>query len=434
MTDFAKQIEKQGTDWIIRSLMDVDFYKFTMGYYIFKKHKGVSVRFSLINRDKSVPLAKVIDVNELRAQLEHARTLRFTQTDIAYLRGMDVYGDNMFDQEYIEFLKTFQLPAFELETNGEQFSLSFAGAWEYQTFWETIALAIISELYYRSLMRKMTPMEIKVLYAKATDKLYNKLCKIKNHAPGAKIADFGQRRRHSFLWQKFAFEMAQEVLGDSFTGTSNTWLAFNQNLTPIGTNAHELPMVVTALYDDENKKNAQYDIIREWGKLYGEGLRIVLPDTYGSKQFFDGMPEDLKTDIIENWRGIRQDSGNVMAEADNFYKWVKENGVDPSKKVCIFSDGLDGDNIIEYHNAYKDMMITPFGWGTNLTNDFVNCAPNGDPLFKPFSMVCKVTLAGGNRAVKLSNNPSKATGVQSEIDRYKKIFGVDGFENQKVTV
>lgn len=434
MTDFVKQIRHQGTDLIIRSLMDVDFYKFTMGYYIFQHHRGTHVKFGLINRDKSIPLAEVIDEDELREQLDHVSTLRFRKTDLYYLRGMDVYGKNMFSEDYIEFLAGLQLPKVDLKRVGDQFELTFEGPWETVTFWETIALAIISELYYRTLMRSMNDNDITILYANAATKLYSKLNDIRGKLDNVKIADFGQRRRHSFLWQKFAIETAKNVLGSGFTGTSNTWLAFNQDMVPVGTNAHELPMVVTALYPDHEKKQAQYDIVSNWGNLFGPGLRIVLPDTYGSKQFFRDMPKPLVRDIVENWRGIRQDSGNPETEADDFYKWIDANGGNPKEKVCIFSDGLDAKSIIQLHRYYRTSLITPFGWGTMLTNDFVGCDPTGNPLFRPFSMVCKVQEAESKPAVKLSNNPMKATGDPTEVARYMEIFGTEGQVSGKVMV
>jgi nicotinate phosphoribosyltransferase len=51
-----------------------------------------------------------------------------------------------------------------------------------------------------------------------------------------------------------------------------------------------------------------------------------------------------------------------------------------------------------------------FGWGTNLTNDFAGCAPTRSTGLNPISIVCKVSDANGRPAVKLSDNPQKATG------------------------
>ena len=231
-----------------------------------------------------------------------------------------------------------------------------------------------------------------------------------------------------------------EYHGDGFTGTSNTWLAFNQDLIPIGTNAHELPMVATAIASDEEKLGAQYEVLWQWDQLFPKGLKIVLPDTYGTQQFFDNMPDYLANIIVDQWRGIRQDSGDPGTEARMFMRWIENyddeifNGYDTSEKVCIFSDGLDYKEIVNLHNEFEGQLITPFGWGTMLTNDFIGCDPENNQMYRPFSMVCKVQEANGKPAVKLSNNPDKATGPADEVQKYLKIFGKKGHNQQKVTV
>ena len=75
-----------------------------------------------------------------------------------------------------------------------------------------------------------------------------------------------------------------------------------------------------------------------------------------------------------------------------------------------------------------------FGWGTNLTNDFSGCSPWPNPQLEPISLVCKVSEADGHPAVKLSDNPEKATGDAAEIRRYIRIFGDKGRVSHKVTV
>jgi len=77
---------------------------------------------------------------------------------------------------------------------------------------------------------------------------------------------------------------------------------------------------------------------------------------------------------------------------------------------------------------------TSFGWGTHLTNDFRGCAPFPASGLDPISLVCKVTEAGGRPAVKLSDNPEKATGDPAEIARYLRVFGADGHTAVPVVV
>lgn len=454
MTDFTGRVLRpEKNDFAIRSPMDNDFYKETMGFFIHTFYPDVDVRFRFINRHPHIPVADIVDEGELRQHLDHARALRYSSlTDIAYLRGQNVYHDRMFDTKYLAFKEQHTLPPYELHRVGDQYDFSTEDKWPRVTPWETQFLAITSELFYRSLMREMTEKELDIFYARAKDKLYRKLLRIKKE-PSIRIADFGFRRRHSHLWHQYVIEMCVEVLGEQFTGASSTWMAFNKGLVPIGTNAHELPMVLTALADtDEGKLDAQYEVLRKWGKLFPKGaLRIILPDTYGSRQFWKNMPADLADEVAQEWRGVRLDSGDPLDEAEQLLRWYQKMGVSPwdEGKVVIPSDGLDVDSILKIHANLEGKIRHPFGWGTMLTNDFVGCHPRGEekvtmrgkelPLtwneaFKGHSFVCKVDRANGRPVVKLSNNILKATGPKEEVERYLRIFRPEGRIYQDVLV
>jgi nicotinate phosphoribosyltransferase len=69
--------------------------------------------------------------------------------------------------------------------------------------------------------------------------------------PDLVLSDFGTRRRHQFLWQRWCVEALKEGLGSRFIGTSNVLLAMDADLEAIGTNAHELPMVAAAAARDD---------------------------------------------------------------------------------------------------------------------------------------------------------------------------------------
>ncbi|RZM32162.1 MAG: nicotinate phosphoribosyltransferase, partial [Sphingomonas sp.] len=72
----------------------------------------------------------------------------------------------------------------------------------------------------------------------------------------------------------------------------------------------------------------------------------------------------------------------------------------------------------------------------NLTNDFRGCDPDAtdDRALAPISLVCKVVEANGRPAVKLSDNPAKATGAPAEIARYLRVFGTAGHAEAPVQV
>ena len=112
--------------------------------------------------------------------------------------------------------------------------------------WEIPALAIINELRSRTAMKDMGPFALDVLYARAKAKMWSKVEQLRAY-PDLRISDFGTRRRHSFLWQRWCVEALKEGIGKSFSGTSNVLLAMDTDLEALGTNAHELPMVAAAL-------------------------------------------------------------------------------------------------------------------------------------------------------------------------------------------
>ncbi len=61
-------------------------------------------------------LADEIDEGELREQLDHARTLRFSKKEMIWLAGNSFYGrKQIFAPEFLRWLADFQLPEYELD-------------------------------------------------------------------------------------------------------------------------------------------------------------------------------------------------------------------------------------------------------------------------------------------------------------------------------
>jgi len=429
--DIATRVwnHKWKIDPIVRSLIDNDFYKLLMCQSVFRNKPDAQVRFSLINRAQDVPLAKLIDEGELREQLDHIRSLSLTRGESTYLRGNTFYGKRqMFRPYFMEWFENLRLPPYELTRVGDQYELTFEGSWPEVMLWEIPALAVLMELRSRAVLGKMGKFELQVLYARATTKLWEKIERLRE-APGLKLADFGTRRRHSYLWQDWCVQAMLEGLGpDAFIGTSNVHIAMRRDIEAIGTNAHELPMVYSALAQtDEALAHAPYDVLSDWHDEHDGNLRIILPDTYGTKGFLERAP-----DWLAGWTGIRIDSGDPATAAETAINWWKSRGEDPTKKLVIFSDGLDVDKILELHNQFSGRVRPSFGWGTLMTNDFRGLT-SGDAL-APFSMVCKAVSANGSPTVKLSDNPRKAMGPAEEIERYKRVFGVGDQDEMEVVV
>ena len=415
-------------DPIVRSLIDTDFYKLLMCQSVFHNRPDVKVTFSLINRSSQVPLARLIDEGELREQLDHIRSLSLTRGESTWLRGNTFYGKRqMFRPDFMEWFEKLRLPPYFLERVGDQYELTFEGSWPEVMLWEIPALAVLMELRSRAVLDDMKRFELQVLYARAATKLWEKVERLRE-VPGLRIADFGTRRRHSFLWQDWCVQAMVEGLGAGFTGTSNCLIAKNRDLEAIGTNAHELPMVYAALAeDDETLARAPYDVLADWHEEHEGNLRIILPDTYGTEGFLERAP-----DWLAGWTGIRIDSGAPEQGAEAAIAWWKARGEDPTRKLVIFSDGLDVEKILELYRKFQGRVRVSFGWGTLLTNDFRGLTP--DDRLAPFSLVCKAVSANGRPTVKLSDNPNKAMGPADEIARYKRVFHVGKQERREVVV
>ena len=431
-TDIARRVYNHTwkLDPIVRSLLDTDFYKLLMLQMIWKLHRDVDATFTLINRKKTIRLAEQVSEAELREQLEHARTLRLTKKEMIWLAGNTFYGrKQIFSPEFLIWLEDFQLPEYELVVRDGQFDLNFHGPWTHTMMWEIPALAIINELRSRAAMRKFGRFALDVLYARGKAKMWDKVERLKK-LPDIRISDFGTRRRHSFLWQRWCVEALKEGIGEAFTGTSNVLLAMDTDLEALGTNAHELTMVYAALAETEKEMlDAPYRVLTDWNKLYGGNLLIVLPDTFGTAAFLRSAP-----DWVADWTGFRPDSAPPIAGGERIIKWWLDRGRDPTEKLIVFSDGLDVETIIESYRHFEGRVRMAFGWGTNLTNDFEGCLPDGTDSLNPISLVCKVSTANGRPAVKLSDNPQKATGDPREVERYVEIFGEEDRIDRAVRV
>ncbi|MFK8075065.1 MAG: nicotinate phosphoribosyltransferase [Granulosicoccus sp.] len=432
MPDIATRVYNHNfkSDPIVRSLLDTDVYKLLMLQTIWKERPNVPVTFSLINRTKSVKLAEEIDEQELRAQLDHARSIKISKKELIWLTGNTFYGrERLFTKEFLEWLRHYQLPEYELTVENGQYKIDFKGDWADVTLWEIPVLSIISELRSRAALHGVGRFELDVLYARAKAKLWEKVLKLEK-LPDLKIADFGTRRRHSFLWQRWCIAAMSEGLAEKFIGTSNVLMAMDLDLDAIGTNAHELPMVEAALAEnDEELLRSPYRVLKHWSRTYDGNLLIVLPDTYGTTAFLQKAP-----DWVADWSGFRIDSKEPVAGGEELISWWEERGQDPKTKLLIFSDGLTVDKIEQVYKRFNGRVRLSFGWGTHLTNDFSDCATVENKQLKAISLVCKVTHANGKPTVKLSDNFDKATGPEDEIERYRSIFGLDNMEQQDVIV
>lgn len=396
---------------IIQSLLDTDFYKFTMGQLVFRKYRDVPVRYGFKNRTRLVAIARHIKEEDLRRELDHVRDLKLTKTEIHYLRGTNEYQDRMFAEDYLQFLEKLELPSYTLERDGGTYKLEFAGPWSQAIYWETFALSIINELYYRSLLEKMSQLEREAVKATGIVRLAEKV-KILKENPEVTFSDFGTRRRFSREWHEYVVKtLAKELSAKQFVGTSNVYLAMQYGLLPMGTSAHEMFMVMSGKMrgSEDQIRQSHNEVLRAWWAQYGWGLSIALTDTYGSDFFF----RDMTAEQARVWKGLRQDSGDPIVFGEKAIAFYRKHGVDPTTKLIVFSDGLDMSAMLKIAKHFSGRIKVTFGWGTNLTNDLGLLA---------LSLVIKVLEACGYDTVKLSDNLAKAIGKSESVELFKKIF------------
>ena len=388
---------------IIETLLDKDFYKFTMGQVV----RAENVLYAMRCRTQDARLADLIDEDELRAQLSHVGTLRFWDDELKFLQGTGAFGSSYVGQDGHEFLRGLELPEPNVVREDGGYRVEVEGPWNRAILWETFVLSIVNELYGRGLARERGR-KAEELWDEGERRLEAKIARLKGS--GARIVEFGTRRRHCRDWQEHVLNVMTAKLPKEIVGTSNVALAKRYSLKPVGTMAHELFMVRAALAEDDRALRAsQGEALDAWRARYGDELSIALSDTFGADAFF----RDFAGERARAWRGVRHDSGDPVAFGERLIAFYEEQGIDPESKTLVFSDGLDVEAILKLQERFAGRIDVLFGWGTDLTNDV------GLPTL---SLVMKVVEAEGRPTVKLSDDAGKHTGPPDEIARYLRVF------------
>ena len=310
MTDIATRVYNHAwkIDPIVRSVLDTDFYKLLMAQMLHKRHRHTRVTFGIINRSRNVPLARLIDQGALREQLDHIRSLRLTRGETTWLYGNMFYGKRqMFSPEFVTWLEGFRFPDYHLETRGDQLELTFEGPWIETTMWEIPALAVIVELYSRAVTAGMGKFELQVLYARAMSRVWEKIARLRR-LEGLKIADFGTRRRHGFLWQDWCVQAMIEGLGASAPDWAARW---------------------TGIRIDSGDPFAKGEAAIEWWRQRGEdpGEKLFI--------FSDALDIDDIERLHQRFHGrVRLGFGWGTLLTNDFRGLVPDGRLDPFSIVC----------------------------------------------------------------------------------------------------
>ena len=386
---------------IIQSLLDTDLYKFTMMQVVLHHFPGAQVEYRFKCRNPGVALAPYIPAIE--AGIRQLCSLRFTRGELDYLRGW-----RFFKSDFVDLLGLFHLDERFIKVSRiagtDDIDITIKGPWLHTILFEVPVLAIVSEVYYRNTVAAPDLDE-------GRRRLAAKIERINGVAdPAFRIADYGTRRRFSRVWQDEVVHMLKTEIGQKFVGTSNVKLAFEHNLTPLGTMAHEYLQACQAV--GPRLIDSQVFAFNTWAREYRGDLGIALSDVCG----MDAFLRDFDLFFCKLFDGVRHDSGDPFDWGEKLLVHYQKMRIDPRSKTMVFSDSLDVPLAIRLFEYFRGRSQTAFGIGTNLTNDLG---------YEPLQIVIKMTRCNGQPVAKISDEPSKAMDYDPSYVKYlREVFQV----------
>jgi nicotinate phosphoribosyltransferase len=369
---------------IVESLLDIDLYKFNMDQVIFHKHTDLCGKYYFKCRNKDVVFTDEM-VQEINEQVDYLCSLRFKKEELNYLRSIRFIKD-----DYVEFLRLWHpirdYVTVSRDDDGELQVVVDGPLFSAMQF-EIYLLEIINEVYFRM------KYDYDSLVKSAEEKLDEKIKRLNDGTYTFKFAEFGCRRRLSREWEDVVVRrLAQET--DKCIGTSNVYLAMKYNLTPIGTYAHEYVQMYQGI-DKIPLAYTNYYAMRDWYNEYEGDNGTALTDTITTDLFL----MDFNRSMVNNYSGVRHDSGDPFEWGEKMLRHYESYGVDPESKLLLFSDSLDFDRAQKLYDHFKDRCKVSFGIGTFCSNDTRENALN---------IVIKLQYVNGRPVAKLSDNPEKS--------------------------
>ncbi len=383
-------------DPIVTSLLDTDLYKFNMNQVIFHKHTSLMGQYYFKCRNEGVKFTQEM-AEEIRSQIDHLCSLRFKQDELDYMRSIRFIKD-----DYVEFLRLWHpmrdYVSVKLLNSGE-LSIVVDGPLFSAMQFEIYLLEIVNEVYFRF------KYDYNKLLKSAEERLDAKIKAMNEGKYTFKFAEFGCRRRLSREWEDVVVRRFCEETKNC-VGTSNVYLAMKHNVTPIGTYAHEFVQMYQGIPSIPLAFTNHY-AMQDWYDEYKGDNGTALSDTITTDLFL----LDFDRSMVNNYTGVRHDSGDPYAWGEKIINHYKSYGVDPKTKLLLFSDSLDFDRAQKLHDYFKDKTKVSFGIGTFCSNDTSEEALN---------IVIKLQYVNGRPVAKLSDNPEKAMCQDMEYLEYLK--------------
>lgn len=373
---------------IITSLLEQDMYKYSMGQAIYHQFSDYKTTWSFKCRNKDVQFTAEM-VEEIREQIKHFCTLRYTEEELSYLDRI-----KWIKGSYVDFLRLWQ-PRYEdftITNEGDRgLSIEAAGTWLNTSMYEIPTLAIVNEVYFKMAY------EYNELFESFKEKLAEKKKLLENGTYRlGNYSEFGLRRRLSSEAQEYAIKElnAAETDGSTLVGTSNVYLAMKNNLIPVGTMAHEWIMCTGQGNKKHNPAYSNWYALDAWVKEYGVLNGTALTDTITTDCFL----KDFQLTYATLFSGVRHDSGDPYEWGDKMINHYKNLGIDPVSKTLLFSDNLDFEKAHNIRKYFEGKIKVAFGIGTYISNDTE---------VGPLNIVMKVTKCNGTDVAKISDTPGK---------------------------
>lgn len=379
---------------IITSAMDTDAYKLHMMQVVFEKYPStiVKYRFKCRTEESLAPFAA-----EIREAINDLEGLGFTDDQLAYLSKIPYLKE-----AFIDFLRHYHLdPKRYLTVSVEdgQLAIESKGPWLYTILFEIPVLAIVSEVRNRQRYGNVSDDHIQgVLYRKVE---YLKQEMARREIEDFRFADFGTRRRFSYVVQNRVVDYLSKALPENFIGSSNYHLAREYRITPIGTMAHEYLQAHQALV---NVSQSQKEALEVWNQVYRGRLGVALTDCITTDAFL----KDFDYLFAVLFSGVRHDSGDPIIWGEKFIAHYEGLGIDPITKTLVFSDGLNFDRALDIAKHFQGRIRTSFGIGTFLTNDLGDYVSASGEAYKPLNIVMKMVECNGMPVAKISDEPGKS--------------------------
>ena len=392
---------------VIRSIIENDLYKFSMSHYYQVNYPNAWGTFAFHDRNNTEYTEEFVDL--LKKEFKELDKLFLEQAEFKWC----VENIPYIPQYYWEWLQGFRYNSYDINVwlDGEKhLHIEVSDLMYRVTFYEIPILAIVSELYHMYIGDNYQSFH--TVREAMMDGMIEKTKIAENH--NLFFADFGLRRRFSgFSEDAVAIFMKDHC--KTFVGTSNVYLAKVLRIKPIGTQAHECFMFQAAIH---SPKEANYEVMENWVKVYDGALGTVLTDTYTVDTFL----RNFSMKLAKLYDGVRHDSGDPFEFIDKIIDKYQSYGIDPMSKTIVFSDGLDFPTAVKIKEYCVGKIKASFGIGTNLTCDI--------PGVKPMNIVMKLKECRINMrqpiygCVKLSDVPTKAIGNKEDIENYKYQLGI----------